>query len=604
MKTFMKIIVSQIIIVWSFGACQKPQTEPLTPPEITPITPPEINLEAIEVHSIETFARLYGYARWFHPSDEASEIDWDKLAVLGVRKVGNIKSTEELQDVLFSLFSPVVQGLQIFQTDEPQEFNLNILSSPDRNKRLVAWQHFGIYLNENSNIYKSERTKISKLFDRMPQFGEVTKEPIGNNLTCVVPLTLQTNNSFTYPKTETLTLVRLKSEIAGINYVNEPNMTVNLASVMIAWNVLQHFFPYFDVIDVDWNSVLGETLKSTLTNERQKDFWVTLSRMIAQLDDGHGVVYGEQMYHLPIRTEFIENEIVITASNNAALVRGDIVKTMNGKPAMKVLEEMEEIISGSPQLRRHRALNILGSTLDLGKETLLEIDRDGGRQHVTVSNSFTGKSMFFNPIDFRKYLSETIVEIEPGIYYVNMTRSTENDFVQRINVLANAKAVIYDCRGGSQLNFFVIAPYLTAGSVTSTWWHIPQTIYPDQKEVVFEKSNWSIQPKQPFFKSKSIIINVPSVVSSGETMMGIIDHYNLAITVGEPTAGCNGNVNYINLPCGYRIMWTGMKVPKHDGNRLYIDGFQPDYPVNKTIQAIKEGRDEYLEKALEIARRE
>ena len=29
-----------------------------------------------KVQNIETFARMYGYARWFHPSDEGQEIDW------------------------------------------------------------------------------------------------------------------------------------------------------------------------------------------------------------------------------------------------------------------------------------------------------------------------------------------------------------------------------------------------------------------------------------------------------------------------------------------------------------------------------------------------
>ena len=211
-------------------------------------------------------------------------------------------------------------------------------------------------------------------------------------------------------------------------------------------------------------------------------------------------------------------------------------------------------------------------------------------------------NMFFNPIDERKYLSEKIIEIEPEIYYINTTNCTENDFEQKINELANAKAVIYDQRGGVRLNFSYIISHLIKEPVTSTWWNIPQTVYPNRKGVEFSKSNWSIQPKQPLFKSKTIIINVPAVVSSGETMMGIIDHYNLATTVGEPTAGCNGNINIINLPCGYYAWFTGMKVLKHDGSQLYIEGFKPDYPVSKTIQAIKEGRDEYLEKALEIAR--
>ena len=440
-----------------------------------------------------------------------------------------------------------------------------------------------------------------KIFARMPQFGEFIREPIGNNLTCVVPLTLLTNDTTTYPITETSSLVRLKSEISNINFGSEFNPQVNLASVVITWNVFQHFFPYFDVIETDWNKVLGETLKGTLENKRKKDFFVTLSKMIAQTEDGHGVVYGEQMYHLPIRTEFIENKIVITASNDKTLKRGDIIKKINGKPVMEALVDMEKMISGSPQLRRHRALNILGSKLD-PSETHLTIERDGKEQGVTISNYYSGKNMFFNPIEERRYLSETIVEIEPGIYYINMTNYTDNDFDKKIDELANAKAVIYDQRGGGGLNFLHIIPYLIKDPVTSAWWNIPQTVYPNRKEVDFSKSNWSIQPKQPLFKSKTIIINVPAVVSSGETMMGILDHYHLATTVGEPTAGCNGNVNFIYLPCGYSVMWTGMKVLKHDGSQLFKKGFQPDCPVNKTIQAIKEGRDEYMEKAMEIAK--
>jgi len=43
----------------------------------------------------------------------------------------------------------------------------------------------------------------------------------------------------------------------------------------------------------------------------KKDFYITLSQMIFKIDDGHGMVLEEAMYLLPIRTEFIENKIVI-----------------------------------------------------------------------------------------------------------------------------------------------------------------------------------------------------------------------------------------------------------------------------------------------------
>jgi hypothetical protein len=38
------------------------------------------------LQNLETFSRLYGYVRWFHPSDEAQEIDWDKLLYMAFKK--------------------------------------------------------------------------------------------------------------------------------------------------------------------------------------------------------------------------------------------------------------------------------------------------------------------------------------------------------------------------------------------------------------------------------------------------------------------------------------------------------------------------------------
>jgi hypothetical protein len=45
------------------------------------------------------------------------------------------------------------------------------------------------------------------------------------------------------------------------------------------------------------------------------------------------------------------------------------------------------------------------------------------------------------------------------------------------------------------------------------------------------------------------------------------------------------------------------KVLKHDGSQHHFVGFQPDYPAERTIQGVKDGKDEVLEKAIEIARR-
>ena len=91
-------------------------------------------------------------------------------------------------------------------------------------------------------------------------------------------------------------------------------------------------------------------------------------------------------------------------------------------------------------------------------------------------------------------------------------------------------------------------------------------------------------------------------ISYAESCLSFFEGYKLATIVGEPSAGTNGNVNPIDI-CGlYTVRWTGMYVVKHDGSQHHGIGILPNVAVQKTIQGVREGRDEFLEKAIEMAR--
>jgi C-terminal processing protease CtpA/Prc len=81
-------------------------------------------------------------------------------------------------------------------------------------------------------------------------------------------------------------------------------------------------------------------------------------------------------------------------------------------------------------------------------------------------------------------------------------------------------------------------------------------------------------------------------------VIGIVEAYKLGEIVGEPTAGTNGNINSIGLPLGYTLWFTGTKVLKHDGSQHHGIGIRPTVPVAKTIQGVREGRDEQFDRAL------
>ena len=125
-------------------------------------------------------------------------------------------------------------------------------------------------------------------------------------------------------------------------------------------------------------------------------------------------------------------------------------------------------------------------------------------------------------------------------------------------------------------------------------------MYPDRTHVDFDFANWEVAPQAPRFRGRVVFLTDGRAVSYAETYLGIVEHYKLGEIVGEPTAGTNGNVNPFTLPGGYRVSWTGMKVLKHDGSRHHGVGIQPTVRVSPTVRGIVEGRDEVLERAIEV----
>lgn len=74
--------------------------------------------------------------------------------------------------------------------------------------------------------------------------------------------------------------------------------------------------------------------------------------------------------------------------------------------------------------------------------------------------------------------------------------------------------------------------------------------------------------------------------------------------IGSTTAGADGNVSEIWLPGGLYTMISGIGVYYPDGTETQRVGIIPDIEVKPTIKGIKEGRDEVLEKAIEIINKE
>jgi len=110
----------------------------------------------------------------------------------------------------------------------------------------------------------------------------------------------------------------------------------------------------------------------------------------------------------------------------------------------------------------------------------------------------------------------------------------------------------------------------------------------------------SIEPVTPHLTAKIAFVTDGRAISYAESYMGIIESNKIADIVGGPTAGTNGNVVVFTLFGRYTFRFTGMQVLKLDGSQHHGVGIQPTVIVTRTLQGIREGRDELLESAIMI----
>jgi C-terminal processing protease CtpA/Prc len=103
-----------------------------------------------------------------------------------------------------------------------------------------------------------------------------------------------------------------------------------------------------------------------------------------------------------------------------------------------------------------------------------------------------------------------------------------------------------------------------------------------------------------YYKGKVVIlVNEESQSSAEFHAMAYRVHPN-AIVLGSTTAAADGNVSQIVLPGGITTMISGIGIYYPDGRETQRIGIVPDIELKPTIKGIKEGRDEVLERALQI----
>ncbi len=582
------------------------RVDPAPAPQI-PTPSPAIagpDREHTPLSNLIAFARLYGYIRYFHPSDQAASTSWNEAVENGIAAVLDAKDPGDLATRLQEFFQPVAPTLLVFlEGEQPSVPGFTDPSNGRSAIQVVMWRHHGVSgdMEYDFGLYHSQRIREPVLEEVIPDGFPDPMQPfyaeLGSGLGAYLPLALYADESGTLPHIE----------YPDKRFIDRPERHEKkitwLSAVIVGWNVLQHYYPYFDVVQVDWQQALEEALQGILEAEDEAAFVETLSRMVAQLQDGHARIGSERSYlegfQPDVLLSWIEGKLVVIGAGNVAgnsLKPGDIILSIDEIPAAQAIKAKEDLISGAtPQWIHYRAAQEILSGPAWSSVIVEAVGADDVVHEVSLTRNLLPVELEMLRLEPRPDL---ITEIEPGITYVDLNGMTDGDLTRALPQLEAASGIVFDMRGYPRT--FKPLEHLIDDPVTSAQWYVPLNTFPDRINMTFEFSNWEVEPEEPRLTENVVFLIDGRAISAAETFLGIVEHYHLGELAGEPTAGTNGNINLINLPGGYSMVWTGMKVLKHDGSQHHGIGIQPTEIVSRTIQGIRAGQDEQLERAVEI----
>lgn len=550
------------------------------------------------LENLIAFTRLLGYVRHFHPSDEAAATDWEEFAIRGVSAVEDARNADDLVHRLQNLFQPIAPTIRIFRTSEqPPASDLFPIPQGLTPLYVVSWKHVGF----GGGIYQQIGYSSERIRTPVPQQGVDSSLPdptkpfyadLGGGVSCLVPLALYADEQGTLPH---VTPSRQPESFLGTD-----DRAKRLATVALSWNVFQHFYPYFDVVPVDWLAVLKETLATARTDDDEYAFVQTLQRMVAQLQDGHGAV-GVAMTATALTTtqnppwDWIENQLVLTlVKPSDQLQPGDVVLKINGQAAIDLIAEEEQHVSASTvQHRRAMALRNLWAHLTDDSMTLEVRSRSGNVVQVT---RLRGEICCVKPARL-----PVITEIRPGILYFDLSQLSTTDFENAIPKMQQSSGIIFDARGYlGKINASTLG-HLTDVPMKWESFYWPIITYPDHQKMTFRVDDEpTVDPQKPRLTAKVAFLTNVNALSYSESYLAFVEYYKLGEIVGEPTAGMTGGIDPFTLFNQYTFNWTGTKVLKQDGSRHHGVGILPTILVSPTIQGIAEGRDEILERAIRV----
>jgi C-terminal processing protease CtpA/Prc len=389
-----------------------------------------------------------------------------------------------------------------------------------------------------------------------------------------------------------------------------PDDGFRLLSLYRYWNMIEYFYPNKHLTNKNWNTVLREYIPRFINSEDELQYELASLQLIGELNDTHANLWGggDKITELrgrnfaPFRAEFIENKFVVTDYYNpefsavAKLKIGDIITHINGRTIQSIVDSLKSYYPASNEAAMLRDISI--DLLRCSQKTIY-------LKYISDNQISEQEMLLYEREKLNMYQWYKVNKgekcfklLNTNIGYVTLANIREEDIAKIKESFKNTKGIIIDIRNyPSTFVPFTLGSYFV--SKPTPFVKFTQGDVDNPGEFTFSNSLKIPGDKNHYQGKLVVLVNENSQSQAEYTAMAFRAGENTTI-IGSTTAGADGNVSTILLPGGLRTMISGIGVYYPNGKETQRIGIVPDVTVKPTIEGIKNGRDEVIEKAIEI----
>lgn len=387
-----------------------------------------------------------------------------------------------------------------------------------------------------------------------------------------------------------------------------PDAGFRLLSLFRYWNMIEYFFPYKYLTSDKWDKVLPEFIPKFVAARDEREYKLAALALIAKVQDTHANIFHDPaldkyfgLQYAPLEVNFVEDKAVVTdyldqnIGEKSGLKRGDIIETINGKKIQQIIEEQLPITPASnyPTQLRNIARNLLRSNDSLLTVTYRRDQKQEKVQLKTYPQNEINIYANFNSKD------SSFKHIRPDVSYLFPGKIKNSHLPAIAPDLLKTKGLIIDLRCyPTDFIAYTFANYLLPEPKPFVKFSHGSINRPGTFTMTGPQKTGSVNPD--YYKGKIVIIINEQTQSQAEFTTMAFSTAPQVTVIGSTTAAADGNFSSIVLPGLINTGISGIGVYYPDGGETQRIGIVPDVVVKPTIKGITEGRDELLEKAIQI----